>query len=151
MLISLENDLRTGYVYQIDDIFRVLEPFFEDDENNTETIQDPLCKENNTGDYCFTNTRNKKLVIQLNHYKNSKEKSPHGYKTFTINPNESKCVYGLLGKPMLYYITTHDAFYDDSKFRGYEYLLNAPNRSKYLLEKGELKVEACQTNTYIIK
>lgn len=151
MLISLENDLKTGYVYQIDDIFRVLEPFFKVEENSTEIVQDPLCKENNTGDYCFTNTRDQKLVIQLNYYRNSKEKYPHGYKTFTINPNESKCVYGLLAKPMLYYITTQEAFYDDSKFRGYEYLLKAPNRSKFLLEKGELNIQACQTNTYIIK
>lgn len=118
--------------------------------NNPQTV-DEACEKSKTGDFCFSNTLNEKIIIKVAYFTDEKDTSKNTYKTVILDAKETKCVYGLLNRPFNYYVATFKDFSDDEKFKGNESALNNNNYSKLLKDKGELKVETCKSKTYTIK
>lgn len=124
--------------------------------NSNETVNNPEtvnaeCRKKNTGDFCFSNTYGEKIVLRIKHFTDAEDARPGAFKTVILDAKETKCVYGLTNRPFWYYIASWKNFEDDDKFRGHEGNLNANYYSKYLMDKGELKVETCTSKTYTIR
>lgn len=120
--------------------------------NNPDTV-DEACKKNSTGDFCFSNSSNEKIIVRLRYYTQF-DKTGGSYQksnTLILKPNESKCVYGLISRSFYFYIANWKDFNSEDKFKGIEHTLHAQNYFKYLIDKGELKVETCKSKTYTIK
>lgn len=118
--------------------------------NNPDTV-DSECQKKLTGDFCFSNAFNEKIIIQIKHYRDAVYNRKNIFKTITLEAKETKCVYGLINRPFNYYVATFKDFQSNEKFKGHEYTLNSSSYSKYLKDKGELKVETCKSKTYTIK
>ena len=118
--------------------------------NNPETVK-PNCEKTNTGDFCFSNALNEKIIIKIGFHDTNISTSRNSYKTIILDPNETKCVYGLINRPFDFYIAYWKNFVDDEKFKGAEKYLRHDFYSKFLKDKGELKVETCKSKTYTIK
>ncbi|MFK7814596.1 MAG: FlgO family outer membrane protein [Maribacter sp.] len=119
--------------------------------NNPETVDD-ACKKSNTGDFCFSNTLNEKVIIRVKcfTYADTK-KSNYFFKTIIVDAGETKCIYGVVNRPFNYYIATWTNYIDDEKLKGKESSLSHDYYSKFLKDMGELKVETCTSKTYTIK
>ena len=117
--------------------------------NNPETV-DPSCKKNATGDFCFTNYLNEKVIVNIQPPKDGKYYM-NLYKTLTLDPKESKCIYKLPAETIRFYIAKWKDFVDDSKFVGRPGTLMRDQMTRWLKDKGELKVETCKSKTYTIK
>lgn len=118
--------------------------------NNPETV-DPSCQKNKTGDFCFANAKNEKVIIYISYANKEGQYFSNRYKVLTLDYGESKCFYNLNSFPILYYISTWKNFENDEKFKGKEYELSDYKYTRFLSEKGELKVETCTSKTYTIK
>ena len=118
--------------------------------NSPDTV-DSACQKTQTGDFCFANALNEKVVILIKHYRDAEHKTRSSAKNIILDAKETKCVYGLINRPFTYYIATWRNFQDDEKFRGSESGLASPALARYLKEKGELKVSTCTSKTYTIK
>ncbi|MFD0797041.1 FlgO family outer membrane protein [Maribacter chungangensis] len=124
--------------------------------NSNETINDPNtvdknCKQNMTGDFCFSNALNEKVIVRIAHYRDAKYHHQNTYKLIILNAKETKCVYGLINRPFNFYIASFKDFENSEKFRGKELNLSYHPYYKFLKDKGELKVETCRSKTYTIK
>lgn len=118
--------------------------------NNPDTVDDK-CKKESTGDFCFTNALNEKVIIRIHHHRDADYKYRKSIKTIILEPKETKCVYSLINRPFSYFVATWSNFQDEEKLRGIEQWLGSNVYVKYLKEKGELKVETCKSKTYTIK
>lgn len=118
--------------------------------NNPETV-DEACNKNLTGDFCFSNALNEKVIVKIIHYPDATYKFRKKVKTMTLDTNESKCFYSLPNRPFLFYIATFKDFQNEDKIRASEQMLSHTTMTKYLKDKGELKVETCRSKTYTIK
>lgn len=119
--------------------------------NNPETV-DPKCKKMQTGDFCFSNALNEKVVVKIIYFTTPDTKfNNNSNKTIILDAKETKCLYGLVNRPITFYIATWKNYIDDGKFRGYESYLSRDHYNKFLKDKGELKVETCKSKTYTIK
>lgn len=118
--------------------------------NNPETIN-PNCKKMEIGDFCFSNALNEKVIIRIKYYTNHTTSIQNSHKTIVLDSNESKCLYGLPNRKFSYFIATWKNYIDEEKFKGYESALSNGKYSKFLIDKGELKVETCKSKTYTIK
>ncbi len=118
--------------------------------NNPDTV-DPSCKKNSTGDFCFSNALNEKVILRIGYFENEEDRYPNTYRTIILNTRETKCVYAITNRPFNYFIATWKDFNSEEKFNGNESKLNNSGYSKFLKDKGELKVEVCQSKTYTIK
>ncbi|MEW4923536.1 FlgO family outer membrane protein [Algibacter sp. 2305UL17-15] len=119
--------------------------------NNPETV-DSKCKKMSTGDVCFSNSLNEKIVVKLTFFTTPDTKYfNHSKKTIILDAKETKCVYGLVDRPLKYHIAKWKDYIDDEKFKGNEHYLSHDHYWKYLKDMGELKVETCKSKTYTIK
>ncbi len=118
--------------------------------NNPETV-DSECAKNKTGDFCFNNAINEKVIIRIRYYSNIDSKNWNSYKNIILDAKETKCIYGLTNRPFSYFITTWKNFNDDEKFKGRDYTISSNSHSRFLKDQGELKVETCKSKTYTIK
>jgi hypothetical protein len=118
--------------------------------NNPDTV-DEACKKNSSGDFCFSNTLNEKIILRIRYYRDAESNSRGDYKTIIVDTKETKCVYGLINRPFDYYIATFKDFQNDEKFKSREGYLIHQGFSSFLKDKGELKVETCMSKTYTIK
>jgi TolB-like protein len=116
--------------------------------NNPETV-DQKCKEESFGDFCFYNALNEKVIMRIKYYKELGSKFQQGSKTIILKPQETKCIYKLLNKPISYHVATWSAF--EKELQGREASISDYRYTKYLIDKGELKVETCKSKTYTIK
>ncbi len=118
--------------------------------NNPETVN-PNCKKTSTGDICFNNSLNEKVVIRIAYYRNADYPAQNSCKTIILDAKNAKCAYGMVSRPITFYVALWKDFINDEKFRGSESALNNNAFSKFLKDKGELKVETCKSKTYTIK
>ena len=118
--------------------------------NNPETVDD-ACQKSRTGDFCFSNALKEKITIRINHYQDNEYKYRKRFKQITLEPNETKCVYALPSRPFYFYVARWKDFVNPDKFQGTDRFLSNEGFSKYLKEKGELKVATCTSKTYTIK
>jgi len=117
--------------------------------NNPETV-DESCKKNKTGDLCFVNATNERIIVQIQPPKNGKYYSGT-YEILILDPKDSKCKYGLTASPVKFYIAKWKDFVDDEKLKGQESSLNHHYYTEWLKDRGEVKVESCKSKTYTIK
>lgn len=118
--------------------------------NNPETVN-PKCAEEEFGEICFFNNFNEKIVIRLAHDKYSKG-NKGGYilhKTITLDAGETKCLYEIPSSSTKFFIVTWKVFLEGLK--GREGYISMSSYSRFLKDKGELKVETCKSKTYTIK
>lgn len=95
--------------------------------NNSETVNNS-CKENNTGDYCFTNSTNYKLVITVvNRAK------------FSLEPSQSQCLYNINAGPIQYNFKEDYQLYNRTR-----------NTHAQKTGSGEVLIEQCKSKTFII-
>lgn len=123
--------------------------------NSNETINDPNtvdpgCAKNETGDLCFTNITNEKVLVNIQTPRYGKYYY-NLYKVLTLDPNESKCFYNLSNNSVKFYVTSWKNFVDIEKFNGSEQNVGKDRYASWLKDKGELKVETCKSKTYTIK
>jgi hypothetical protein len=119
--------------------------------NNPETVN-PNCKKLQTGDFCFSNSLNEKIVLQIVKHRTSDLKvSNYLYETFIIDSKETKCLYSLYNRPFKYYIATWKNYVDGEKLKSNDSYLHRTPYIKWLKDIGELKVETCKSKTYTIK
>lgn len=104
-----------------------------------------------TGDFCFSNALNEKVIVRIGYYKDANTGNRNSAKTLILDSKETKCVYGLINRPFNYFIALWKDYISDEKFKGSESALNSYSFSKFLKDKGELKVETCKSKTYTIK
>ena len=119
--------------------------------NNPETV-DSKCKKMSTGDFCFSNALNEKVIITI-HYFTTPDLKEHynANKTIILDTKETKCIYGLVNRPFSYYVAYWKDYVDDEKFKGNQNSLRDQRYYKFLKDKGELKVETCKSKTFTIK
>lgn len=118
--------------------------------NNPATV-DPKCKKMQTGDFCFSNALNEKVIINIRFYRDANAGHRNSTKTLILDSKETKCIYGLINRPFNYHIALWKDYINDEKFKGIESTLYSTNYNKFLKDKGELKVETCKSKTYTIK
>ena len=119
--------------------------------NNPETI-DPNCKKMSTGDFCFSNALNEKVIVQVFYFRYADLKNNYkDSKTIILDTKDTKCLYGILNRPITFYVALWKDFVNEEKFKGSESALNHYSCQKFLKDKGELKVETCKSKTYTIK
>lgn len=126
--------------------------------NSNETVNNPktvdgACQKNSTGDFCFTNSLNEKVILRMIRHRSAdvKQTNAYNFETIIIDAKESKCIYGLFNKPFKYYIAKWSDYVNEEKFKGAEAKISYDTYSKWLKDKGELKVETCKSKTYTIK
>jgi hypothetical protein len=108
------------------------------------------CQEETKGDLCFNNLSNEKMVVRISHFKYlDSSKNSRLYETIFVDPNETKCVYGMYSRPIDYYIATWSVF--QKELEGNDVRLNSAYYTKFLKDKGQIKVETCQEKTFVIK
>ena len=104
------------------------------------------CKELNTGSYCFVNKTKKELIIELSCSAPTPKNQAlyQGYNDpivpIRIKPGQKQCFYNIPVGPATYDIKTPGSVTD----RGY----TATNEYK---ANGNLYVDRCKTNTFVIK
>ncbi|MFX0556113.1 FlgO family outer membrane protein [Maribacter sp. CXY002] len=118
--------------------------------NNPDTV-DSECSKKSTGDFCFANTLNEKIIIRIHYHRDADYKFRSSKKTIILDANETKCIYSLINRPFDYFVSTWSNFQDEEKFKGIEDWVGSNTKVKFLKEKGELKVETCKSKTYTIK
>jgi TolB-like protein len=102
--------------------------------NNSGTVN-AKCKEKNTGDYCFKNSTSKKLLIRYwNFYSNPQTVET----TFTLEPNQTQCIYDIPAGPLNYSITESGNYY-------------GMNSTSIYSANGQIYIEQCKSKTFIIK
>lgn len=125
--------------------------------NSNETINSPdtvdeACRKNLTGDFCFSNALNEKVIIKINHFRYADiKKNNTNTKVIILDAKETKCVYGLFNRPIWYFVAKWSDFVNEEKFRGIQSNISHYPYAKFLKDKGELKVETCKSKTYTIK
>ena len=126
--------------------------------NSNETVNNPEkvdseCSKKRTGDFCFANSLNEKIIVYIIYWPAMETKSVGSKRKTSIilEPKESKCIYSIPERPFSFYIATWKNFTDSDKLRGFEYLMARANFFKFLKDKGELKTETCKSKTYNIK
>ncbi|WP_350293563.1 FlgO family outer membrane protein [uncultured Croceitalea sp.] len=115
--------------------------------NNPETV-DSKCSKENFGNVCFYNTTSTKIVLRAKHFRQDEGSSVNMTDIF-IDPGETKCMYKIKNRTLSFYIVKWDIF--QKELNGGLYKLHQDPTAKYLLDKGELKVETCTSKTYTIK
>ncbi len=121
-----------------------------------ETINSPKtvnqnCKKLQTGDFCFSNTLNEKVIVKIKFFTSPTDHSANSHKTIILESRETKCFYSLINRPFYFYVATWENFIDSEKLKANESHLSYSPYYKYLKDKGELKVETCKSKTYTIK
>lgn len=126
--------------------------------NSNETINNPntvdeACNKNKTGDFCFSNALPEKVILHIKHHRTAdlKVTNSYTYDAIIIDAKETKCVYGLYNRPFDYFVALWKDYIDTEKFDGTERYVRRETYSKFLKDKGELKVETCKSKTYTIK
>lgn len=126
--------------------------------NSNETVNDPEtvdsnCKKMQTGNFCFSNSLNEKIVLQIMKHRTPdlKVSNYYLYETFIIDALETKCIYSLYNRSFKYFIATWENYIDDEKLKSRDDYLHKDSFIKWLKDKGELKVETCKSKTYTIK
>lgn len=114
----------------------------------TKTSTSSKCQEEVKGDLCFKNTSNEKMVVRVSHFRYI-DRETRSYETIFVDPNETRCVYGLFSRPIDYYIATWSVF--QKELDGQDVRLNSAMNFKHLKDKGQIKVETCQEKTFVIK
>jgi hypothetical protein len=113
-----------------------------DSDSNIRQISNKECEKNNTGDYCFTNSTQKSLIvtlyipgqntgnyIQINRFDNVSIKWSN---EATIDSGQTKCFHNLNSASV-------------------SYLIRDPTISISYAENGDVIVEKCKSKTFIIK
>ena len=107
--------------------------------------KNPNCKGENTGDYCFTNSTNKTLYVELNNVM-----------IMSLTPQQTQCKYNLLVKSYSYKISNIDPNAPQWTTGGNKTVQNGvttysdPQPQNYEVY-GEINVEQCKSKTFVIK
>ncbi|WP_339708528.1 FlgO family outer membrane protein [uncultured Kriegella sp.] len=120
--------------------------------NNPETVDD-ACKKSRTGDFCFANNSNQKVIVGIKYFADydANRVTSMRSKYLILDAKETKCFYGMVSRPFKYYVVNWADFIDKEKLRGIEAYVVHTTYAKHLKDKGELKVETCKSKTYNIK
>ncbi len=103
--------------------------------NNNPVNQD--CQKYNTGDYCFLNSTQNQVTVNVRYYTPFNERSiTENHTKITLPTGVTKCVYGVV----------------NSKFSSNHYVVSTPHpvHISVDIDEGDFSVEKCKSKTYSI-
>ena len=103
-------------------------------EGTARISKNPNCRQDNTGDYCFTNTTKLNLTIQL---------EVRNQSALTVDPGQTQCFYNLTGGAYEYSI------YETRYGKG-PYYVPPGVRAPYYIN-GQVYIEQCKSKIFNIK
>jgi hypothetical protein len=122
-------------------------------EGAERTSKSVNCKEQNTGDYCFTNKKNVLIEIYYKPKNNNGNSYPYtGYSgmsgtKITIEPGQTSCIYELESR--VYTFTYKDQTQQIQSDVNYAFSNGSNSRAAVI--SGEFFVEKCKSKNFIIK